>query len=588
MIQNILGAILSVFTSLSGTPGVTYVAPLQQSCLDTITAQGIAPHQQSVPAALLNVRKPQTADFIPGQGWDLPQCAGIGSCPQPEEESNYVLVAENVQVSPLIFRNAFTHELSPSDRQLIRYSPDATVSSDPNTQETVKGKLFRTSCGDWCALNIPYRGSFHCDFLFLLQNRTESGSPQIDAAGNLVSPNPVDTNLPQDGSYFSVYFRQGAVIPDLVSCNPKPTVPVEDEAWHRRLLEVDRARAQESPSAFQWPPGSGNEWSLAREGEIKNMEVNPDVVPLRDPQSGASTVVNPGSYMGEYDVYKNLSYPTSETVLYLVPKGTFAAAMDVLSRPPPPQPPYPTPSVFYSPVIFPIPFLEYGPMNTKRFYDAKSLQLGTFELPKTVTWIKKWYEESKPAIYLYPEQDMVLSVRLNPAGHLTVSDPPYDPQTGWQYVVAHPNGTLDYRIFNHESGIMEIKTYPYLYYEAALTAFPIPEEGFIVEGKNLRTFFADMLARVGLNETETADFIEYWMGRLSQSQPYYFIHFLDTATIERVEPITISHQPDTQIRIRPYFKPLAAPISVRSQSLPIPPLRRGFTLVEWGGILDSQ
>lgn len=582
MIHNLLGALLSLLTSFSGPAGNPAVVPLTQTCLSTVTAQnGIISQKNN--QYLSRIRAPQREDFISGHGWDLPQCEGIGNCEEHGQESEYVLVAENVQMNPIIFQNAFTHKQSPSDRQMIRYRTDAIVSNDPLTQEQIKGRLYRTFCGDWCALNIPYRGSFHCDFLFVLQEKTDKGVLQIDSAGNPVEVHPVDANLPKNVSEFSVYFRRGATIPELIQCNPAPTTPVE--VWHQRLFGEKQAFAQEAQS-FLWPPKSGSEWIHLRDGEVKNMEVNPDVLPWRDPDTGASTIVNPAGFPGEYEIYKNLSYPTSETTLYLVPAGVFAKAMEVLNRPTPPQPPFPTPTVIHTPPILHIPFKEFVPMTVRRPKDAKSLQLGTFELPKTVTWIKKWYEESKPAIYLYPEQDTIVSVRLNPAGHLTVSDPPYDPQTGWKDIVAHPNGTLDYPVMNHESGIVENKTYPYLYYEAALAAFPIPEEGFVVEGKNLRTFFADILARVGLNETETADFIEYWMGRLSQSQPYYFIHFLDEATIEQIEPITLSHRPDTQIRIRPYFKPLAAPMSVRAQSLPIPPPRRGFTLVEWGGILD--
>lgn len=575
MIRDLLGLFFSITTSLSGSGATPAVAPLTQTCLDSFTAQNGILAQQSAPHTLSRIRAPLKDDFVAGQGWDLPQCAGLGSCDAHPAESDYVLVAENVQMNPVIFKNAFTHEQFPSDRQMIRYRPDATVSNDPTTQAQVRGRLYRTFCGDWCALNISYRGSFHCDFLFALQEKNESGAPQINAEGNPISPNPHDPNLPKNGSVFSVYFRRNAPVPELVRCDPVPTTPVE--AWHQRLFREDEAYAQETRSLI-WPPKDGGEWAFLRDGEVKNLEVNPDVVPWRDPVSGASTLVNPAGFPGEFEVYRHLSYPTSDTTLYLVPAGVFAQAMDALNRPTPPQPPFPTPTVIHTPPIVVIPFKEFGPMNVRRPKDAKSLQLGTFDLPKSITWIKKWYEESKPAIYLYPEKDTVMSVRLHPAGHLTLSDPLYDPETGWKNFIAHPNGTLTY------NGT----TYPYLYYEAALQGFSIPDEGFIVEGKHLVPFFQSTLRNLGLNTKETADFIEYWMGRLDTDQPYYFIHFLSRDIIETIEPMTISHMPDTQIRIRPYFRPISAPISIKPQTFSAPPLRRGFTLVEWGGILDTS
>jgi hypothetical protein len=177
---------------------------------------------------------------------------------------------------------------------------------------------------------------------------------------------------------------------------------------------------------------------------------------------------------------------------------------------------------------------------------------------------------------------------------LTVTDPPYDPQKGWE-ISALPSGLLQPATGNRAAGMVSgdaqpqpATCYPYLYYEANLEKVFVGEEGFVVRGRDLVEFFEESLPKVGLNSWEVADFIKYWMGRLDRSQPYYFIHLLSSEQIEELEPLDLSVKPDTEIRVRPYFKPLEKPINVQAQILETPPERKGFTLVEWGGILEED
>ena len=94
----------------------------------------------------------------------------------------------------------------------------------------------------------------------------------------------------------------------------------------------------------------------------------------------------------------------------------------------------------------------------------------------------------------------------------------------------------------------------------------------------------------GLRKTETQEFIDYWMPRFEKevAAPFVFVTFIPQEEIDRVVPLSVIPQPDTSIRIRPYFRPESEKRTVVPQSFPPhPPDRRGFTLVEWGGILDE-
>jgi len=222
---------------------------------------------------------------------------------------------------------------------------------------------------------------------------------------------------------------------------------------------------------------------------------------------------------------------------------------------------------------------------------GSTLQLGTFSpIFPTSRWFDIYLPESKPVIYLYPERPTKLTVKLNPAGWLTVSDPPYDPESGWK-VRAYPDGTIQQ--VNNET-TQQSKVFPYLYYESEVAGYKIPQEGFSVGKENLKQFFQETLPKLGLNKKEETDFSGYWLGRLLPlNEPLFFITFLPQEQIEEIDPLTIqldgltARQPDSSIRIRAYFKPLAESAQISPQVLPAPPERKGFVLVEWGGILDK-
>lgn len=183
-------------------------------------------------------------------------------------------------------------------------------------------------------------------------------------------------------------------------------------------------------------------------------------------------------------------------------------------------------------------------------------------------------EIAKPVIYLYPKTVSLVSVKVNPSGGICKSEPVY--QNGWQ-VIAYPGG----RLFDLGS----FKFYSSLFWEGKSEDYQMPKEGFVVEREEISNFLAQKLKVLGLNERETSEFLEFWQPKILQHQaPYYLITFLPKPEIDRISPLLINPQPDTVIRILIDFKPLKQYVEIPQPQI-VTPERKGFTVVEWGGVL---
>ena len=174
----------------------------------------------------------------------------------------------------------------------------------------------------------------------------------------------------------------------------------------------------------------------------------------------------------------------------------------------------------------------------------------------------------KPVIYLYPETETRVTVKLDLSGELTCTYPDYD--GGWT-VTAAPDGTL-----TDEHG----RTYNYLYWEGEVANEFDFSKGFCVAGSDTAAFLEDALDRLGLTRREANEFLVYWLPRM-QDNPYNLIAFQQEAYTESAK-LTVSPQPDSVLRVFMAWKPLARPVDIPAQTLPGFE-RRGFTLVEWGG-----
>ena len=175
----------------------------------------------------------------------------------------------------------------------------------------------------------------------------------------------------------------------------------------------------------------------------------------------------------------------------------------------------------------------------------------------------------KPVLYLYPEEEMEVTVTLDFDGTLTSTYPAYG--DGWT-VTARPDGTLT----NPATG----REYYCLFWEGITEAEYDFSAGFCVAGEDTAAFLEDALDRLGLTEREADEFIIYWLPKL-EGNPYNLLSFQTEAYTDSAG-LTIDPAPDTLIRVFLAWKGLDAPVEVEPQTLTAQ-ARTGFTAVEWGG-----
>ena len=174
----------------------------------------------------------------------------------------------------------------------------------------------------------------------------------------------------------------------------------------------------------------------------------------------------------------------------------------------------------------------------------------------------------KPVIYLYPTENMDVTVKLDINGELTCTYPAYN--DGWT-VTASPDGTL-----TDENG----REYYCLYWEGETHAQYDFSRGFCVKGEDTAAFLENVLAKIGLTEREANEFIIYWLPQMEQN-PYNLIAFQTDAYTDAAE-LDITPVPDSLLRVFMAWKPLTGAIEIEPQEFE-PFERTGFTAVEWGG-----
>ena len=178
--------------------------------------------------------------------------------------------------------------------------------------------------------------------------------------------------------------------------------------------------------------------------------------------------------------------------------------------------------------------------------------------------------KEKPVIYLYPEEETNVSVKVSfpYGGELTCTYPEYG--DGWN-VTAMPDGTL-YDANGDE--------YYCLYWEGVSRDVMSDAAGFCVKGDDTAEFLREKLMYIGLTAREANEFIIYWLPKM-QDNPYNVIT-LHTDDYARSVPLTVSPTPDAQIRVFMTYYASDTPVDIPEQELPHYE-RTGFTLVEWGG-----
>lgn len=173
-------------------------------------------------------------------------------------------------------------------------------------------------------------------------------------------------------------------------------------------------------------------------------------------------------------------------------------------------------------------------------------------------------------IYLYPEEQVEVTVKLGKPENVTCSYPKYDDR--WT-VIANPDGSLLDKDTNRE-------LYS-LYWEGEYTTPIRMDEGFVVKGEDSSKFLEEKLEILGLNDREAEEFIVYWLPILEKNE-YNFIRFASLEEINESMPLSFSVEPNSLIRVWMQFKAVDKNYKVNEQILETPE-RKGFTVVEWGG-----
>ena len=176
----------------------------------------------------------------------------------------------------------------------------------------------------------------------------------------------------------------------------------------------------------------------------------------------------------------------------------------------------------------------------------------------------------KPIIYIYPEEEMDLTIKLGKEEDLLYTYPKYNNE--WHVLVSPDGNIYDYKTNRNYYG---------LYWEGYSNYEFNMNKGFVVKGTDTVKFLEEKLAILGLNDYEINEFIIYWIDKLENNN-YNFISFRTLEEIEEDMPLYISSEPDTLIRVMMDYKPLDDYIEVEEQEL-VPVERQGYTVVEWGG-----
>lgn len=184
---------------------------------------------------------------------------------------------------------------------------------------------------------------------------------------------------------------------------------------------------------------------------------------------------------------------------------------------------------------------------------------------------------AEPVIYLYPTTPTEVSVSLPRDLDIVRVEPKY---SGVWNVLANPNGTL--------IDLITQKKHKYLFWEAnaPLPTSPVIQQ--VVAKQDMSNYLTQTLNRLGLNATESADFMKYWLPQLQEAS-FYVMQFFDAQSIDKVIPLAVSPTPETAIRVLLNPIPVSSlPDMVQWGSDYQAPERIGFTLVEWGGIVKGM
>ena len=211
--------------------------------------------------------------------------------------------------------------------------------------------------------------------------------------------------------------------------------------------------------------------------------------------------------------------------------------------------------------------LEDGQKGCKieYYYEPSTGKIGTILLDEMGGY-------AKPVLYLYPEEETNVNVSFEKPELLTITYPKFS--GSWQ-VTAKPNGDLTDK---------EGKYYYGLYWEEKGSTKVDFTEGFYVTKNNAIKFLEEKLSYIGLNDRERNEFIMYWLPILEKNEKS-IVYFELTEERNSYNKLIIKPNPDSLLRVAIHVKKVySKPIDLKEEKL-VKFSRKGFTAVEWGGVI---
>ena len=179
-------------------------------------------------------------------------------------------------------------------------------------------------------------------------------------------------------------------------------------------------------------------------------------------------------------------------------------------------------------------------------------------------------EADKPVIYLYPKEKTHYQVSVHLNGNMRFQYPKPLNQS-WD-LVAFPDGKLQFP---------DGKQARYLFWEGELKGISSQiTNGFSVPVAEAGKKISQQLSQMGLNDLEVADFMSYWLPRMSKF-PFICYRFANE-NIAELATIQINPIPEQIIRIFMVWEGTTDLKNIPAQILP-EVKRKPDVLVEWGG-----
>lgn len=176
--------------------------------------------------------------------------------------------------------------------------------------------------------------------------------------------------------------------------------------------------------------------------------------------------------------------------------------------------------------------------------------------------LKQIHEHLDTPLYFYPAEPMQLQIQI--PNHQTVS------------VTANAYSQLT----------IENNLYSSIEYGINFAPMQRPNNEFIINGLQLKADLEKIADQLQFTQKEKQDFITTWYKKLPRVN-YYRSGLFEQAIAQQIAKWRVLPQPNTEIRYIFYFKPLLEkPSDISDDFNLIPIFRRGFTVVDIGGIID--